>query len=380
MRRDLRVVWIPLVAGAVACHCGCTDRTRVDNSAIPENILEIEQRVEVAPSDATGKLDIDTLKPDDIIVAVNGYPLTKKAFDDIVRMKAISVMREKGMNQLVGQKIVEDFRVNYPRTFIGQRLMIDNAMDLGVITKESVRKHVKGKVEELCSKRGKQVGDILKGFPGDKKYFFYELGASFAEGELIEKKIPPKFIVNDDFVTNVQHQVELENAAMAKTNELLKARLADWRVQILEKKLDFEKVAAKYSVDSPNSDEADGFWGEFEEQGMDDPGVAAAVFALPKAGAISEVLEDDNGYHLVKVLSIIPAERNDNGRIVVNERRRLSHIYFEKFPIIIRQTNKEMFKDLQMQMQMRAVNEYVANLQTNSTYKVVYPHGVLDYR
>ena len=107
---------------------------------------------------------------------------------------------------------------------------------------------------------------------------------------------------------------------------------------------------------------------------MDDAKVAAAVFALRK-NAISDVIEDDNGFHLVKVLDVKPAVKDESGKVVKDEVRKLSHLYIEKEPVLIRESKIELTNDLKYQMQIQAVNEYVTGLLTNGSHRIVYPHG-----
>jgi parvulin-like peptidyl-prolyl isomerase len=107
---------------------------------------------------------------------------------------------------------------------------------------------------------------------------------------------------------------------------------------------------------------------------MESKQVQAVAFSL-REGEVSDPVEDEDGVHLVKVLKIIPPERNAKGRVICDEVRRLSHIYVEKEPQIIAQTNESMFKDMEQQMQLQAIDRYVEFLRTNGVNRVEYPHG-----
>ena len=313
---------------------------------------------------------IAEMSADDVIVAVNGYPLTKRAYDDFMELRLASINKTKGMTPLVANQMMDEYRVNYVKTFIAQRLLIDEAFKLGVVTEGEVLSAVERRLKEDARKRGKKVADTIKDVNGKDNYLFYELSASYTMDKFIAEKIPPALEVTPEFVAAVQEQVTKDNADAQATNAFLKARLAAYRGQILAKELDFTSAAKAVS----QAGEEDGIWGEFEEGEMDDPGVQAKVFAL-KEGEVSDVLEDENGLHIVKVLSVTPAVKNDSGRVVARERRKLAHIYLEKVPLLIRLDDIKMSADLKMQMQMQAVNAYVTGLSTNNVNKIEYPNG-----
>ena len=347
--------------GLVGCHR--------DDFALTWDMTTLAEH-SAMPLATNAPLSIAVMKPTDVILAVNGYPLTKQAYEDFMELKLRGLRESKDANELVIQKQMDEIRITYIKNFIGQRLLVDNAFELGVVTTNEVVAAVEKKLKENARKRGKTVAQLLKKFAGKERYYLYELCVAEITDRLISKKIPPKSVVDKDFVKAVQDQVAKENVKADKQNAQLKARLADYRKQILDKKLDFLKVAHSLETD----DAGEGVWGEFEEGDMDDPGIQAKVFAL-KEGDVSEVLEDDNGYHLVKVLKVTPPEKNEKGRVITRERRKLAHLYLEKAPLIIRQGDIQMTADLKHQMQIQAVNEYVTGLSTNAATRIEYPHG-----
>ena len=355
---------------------GCDNGpAEVDDFELQGNILELASRSEVPY--ATGKpMSIDQMADTDVIVAVNGYPLTKLIFDDI------SVAYAKGLsdngidNQMVLGRKLEEYQKTYINKFIGQRILVDAAFAQGVVTTNQVMDHVRDKLREIAKAKKKSTAQIVKGYAPFERYFVYDLAISYVMSRMIEEKIPTLAKVDDNFVKAVQDEVSRMNDAAQTTNDLIKARLESWRGQIIENKIDFASVVREFSMDTEwkRNDPKDCAWGEFEESDMDDPVVASAVFALRK-GEISDVLEDENGYHLVKVLDIRPPETNEEGRIVQKERRLLSHVYIQKEPLLIRQSDALMMTDVKWQMQAQAINRYIAAQITNGTTRVEYPHG-----
>ena len=351
--------------------CG-KQKVSLTGVSIPSNPLELEVR-NLTLADKNGVvLDVASLQPEDVIVAINGYPLTKKVYDDYLVIKAKGLMEDKRTNQLVAQKVLEEYRKSVIRTFVGQRLMVDNAFELGLVTTNAVVDHVRSKIAEAVAAKKISADVWQKSLGFDPKYLYYETALALAMSKVIDAKISSYDEVDEKFAQAVQRQVESDNAASVRTKEMIRARLVDWKQQIEAKKLDFAKVVKTFSQ---ADDSENGVWGTFEEGEMDDKRIEAAVFALKK-GQISNVLEDEDGFHLVKVIDVIPPEKNESGRIVSRERRTLSRVYLEKYPLIIRQSDKEMLTDLRQQFRVREINAYIAKLQTNGVNKVVYPNGI----
>lgn len=362
----LTVPFLSVALIGTVIQLGCSNQ---DNfKLIPEEI-ELETRTQESFPTNSAKI-IAAMASNDVIVAVNGYPLTKEAFDTMVELKFKEILQMKNMNQIAADQRLDEFKRHCPNNFILQRLLVDNAYQLGVVTTNEVLGAIEDMLKKDADRINKSVRDYRKRFLGKDKYFLYERAVSYVMNKLIAKKIPPKATVNEEFTAAVRNQVKKDNFEASKTNELIRARLDGWRNQILSGKSDFLKVAKFLEGDA----KGDGIWGTFEEQEMDDPEIAAAAFALKKGG-ISAVLEDDNGFHVVKVLEIMPAEKDANGAVVVREKRKLSHLYVEKIPLMLEESDVQLTADLKNQMQIQAINEYAAALMTNGCNRVEYPNG-----
>jgi hypothetical protein len=317
---------------------------------------------------------VEEMKGRDVIVCVNGYPLFKETYDKLIYLKSENLAKQK-YNNFVSQKLLDEYRTDCVKIFVAQRLMVDDALRLNIVTTNDVSKKVIESLKANAERKNVSVQEYLESLGERKYFFFYETAVSYVMRELVKVRIPPLLNVDDSFVQDVKKQVSIENASANASNEFCRTRLQSWRGQILEKKIDFGKISSLVSSKSEYSFVGEnGFWGEFEVGSMDSPEIERGVFKLP-LGGISDVLEDENGFHLVKVLDIKPQQMSLAGKVEVPETRKLAHIYIEKVPVIITQTDAEMFRDLKEQMQTRAVNRYVLNLMTNGANKVEYPHG-----
>lgn len=327
------------------------------------------RRADAFPTNAPKK--IATMAPDDVIVAVNGYPLRKRVYDDLMELKQQGLLKQKDMNNLAAEQMMDDYRMRYVTFFQAQRMLVDEAFRQNIVTTNEVMGEILRRLKKEAKRRGITIEKSLKPYGKARKYIFQDLFTSIVIDKFVALKIPPKREVDERFVQAVQDQVTKDNESAAATNANIVAYLNGWRKQIMEGKMDFIEVAKRFAGES---DADDGIWGSFEEGDMDDPKVEAAVFSLPK-GAISDVLEDFNGYQLVKVLDITPAETNEKGRVVSKEIRKLSRVYVDKVPVLERVNNVKMTSELKRQMQLQTVDEYVTFLSTNGTTRIEFPNG-----
>ena len=352
---------------------GCTKEGESGKVHFSGDFCELEKRHE-GPFPSGKETIVDALQPEDVLVAVNGYPLTKKTFDEVMVLKAKQLTNVKGSNQAYLNNQLADFRRNYIPLFVNQRLLIDRARELSVIPKEELERRVNDIVEKQAKARKMTVEKFMRTFPGDFKYFLYETAARLLMNSIVAKHIPPVGEVSDGLVAAFQKSIEEDNAATVKTNEMKRVQMQEWKRDLLAKKVTFEELAKKYNEDEYADEDQPGYWGEFERGQIEDKRVQSAVFSL-KPGEISDPVEDDEGYHLLKVLSVKAPERNDKGRVSQDEMRKVMHIFVKKLPLLIRDTDDILKADLKRQMQIQAINRYLDDLKTNGVTKIEFPHG-----
>lgn len=342
---------------------------------VPDDFLQLSPNATNTQNKTV--LKIASMQPTDVIVRVNESVLTKEAYEKIMLFKAKSLSHKKGMNQYVMEKELDSFRHTYVKMFVAQRLLTDAAFAENIVTTNEVKQFVAETIDRRACATGRSSVEYLKSKGEEARFLIYELAVAYIMDKYVAKRIPPKAEVTPEFIAEVRKQVKLANAEATATNNLIKARLAAWRMQIVSQNEDFLKIAQAVSdpcLDSP-SDES-GVWGEFEMADLQPQELALAVFSLPLNG-ISEVLEDDNGYHVIKVLSITPPVKDVGGKTIESEKRKLSHIYLEKSPLLIEESDFILTNDMKRQMQMQAVSEVVDLLSTNGINKISYPHGLL---
>lgn len=365
-----KVVPLLAVAGTILC-AGCS-REDEDTPRFKGDFCELVPRQE--KFEKGEETVVDALKDGDVLVAVNGYPLTKKMFDEVLLLKAKQIMRRKDANQAYFNNQLADFKKNYIPMFVNQRILMDKARELGVFSQEEIEKLVNDTVKKQAKAAKMSVEKFVKSFPGDFKYYLYETEAMLLMNGIVKKHIPPVGEVDDGLVAAFQKAIDEDNAGITRTNEMKRAKMAEWKQDLVASKVKFEDLAKKYNEDDCADNDNPGYWGEFERGQIDDKHVQSAAFNL-KVGEISDPVEDEEGFHLIKVLSVKAPERNAKGRIIQDETRELMHIYVKKVPLLIRDANDILKADLKRQMQLQAINRYIDDLKTNGVTRIEFPHG-----
>ena len=110
-----RIFWCALtglmMASAFICGCGKeSERTRAEILSEP---LEFEKRIEVKDSGKTKK--IAEMQPDDIIVAVNGYPLRQKDYVRWMQLQYLTIRTQMKNNLQEADKILSSFKSSFRR-------------------------------------------------------------------------------------------------------------------------------------------------------------------------------------------------------------------------------------------------------------------------
>ncbi len=354
----------------VLAVCGCG---RNDNRAsLFQSPLELNARISVKDSRDVKK--IDDMKPDDVIVAVNGYPLLKRDYD-VWTGQLLAMIRKHAKGNLgEAEKYFEQARVQFLDQFIRNRLLIDDARTNNVMDNAALVAKIKAVLEERATANKITADELLSKYGNADRHLIYQIAERELVSELVKQRIPPVTEVDMTFVSNAQAQVTLENNIIGLTNSVRRQMFENWRNEIAAGKLTFDALVEKYGPDGRFEINESGEWETVARGDIDDETIAELVFAAAK-GEILPIQEDDDGIDMIMVSEIIPARRDKEGKIAMSEQRILKRIRMEKEPLFLRQSNDKMFSDLKIQMQLQAIDSYVENLVTNGLNTIVYPHG-----
>ena len=224
--RFLRKVFPLLAIVPMILGTGCS-RTDENAPRFKGDFCELVPRQEKFESGE--ETVVDALKPDDVLVAVNGYPLSKKVFDELMVLKANQLSSRKGANPAYINNQLADFKKNYVPMFVNQRLLMDRARELKLLSKEEIEQLVNEIVQKQAKARKKTVVQFMKSFPADFKYYLYEIEAQILMNKLVKTHIPPVGEITDEVVAAFQKSIDEDNLATTRTNEMKRAQMAEWK-------------------------------------------------------------------------------------------------------------------------------------------------------
>lgn len=359
-----------------AMGCGPGENADGANAVAALPCFELSPRRTDIPNAATPK-KIRDMSPGDVIVAINGTPLTRGMFDAILSIRAEGLKKEGADGAELGKRL-EEFARGYVQNFVAQRLLVDDAFAQGVVTTNDVVRHTEEKLADIAAKKHMDLDALLESFGDFARYYRYEIAISYIMEKLVDERIPPVVKVDEGFIKAVRDQIRAENAAAAATNEQTLADMRAWRKSFLSGELDFGDIARRHPPKTDTDTRNCGYWGTFKKGELDDDKVDEAAFSL-KEGEISDIIDGDNEYMMLKVLSVVPEGKDAAGIATNSEQRAVAAIAIDKVPFTVEDEDDVLSRDLQGQMQAQAVNAYLTNLLTNGLNKVVYPNGKMIF-
>ena len=354
--------------------CGCNDKTVCNDLAnLPSFELSGRIQGEIPISKEPKKL-MD-LSRGDVVVAVNGAALTREMFESILAIKSDGLSKERLSSHEIN-KHLEEFAKNYMNFFVAQRLIVDAALCLGTVTTNEVEEHVAETVEKIAASRKIDTKTLIASFGRLERYYKYDMAVSYIVNKFVKENVPPAVKVDDLFVKAVRDQINIERAAAMATNDIYKLQMQQWRNDIVAGKVLFESIAEKHPPEVGEfANGTDGeYVGEFAKGEIGNPQIEAFVFN-GNEGDISDIIEDDATFQVLKIEKIIAPITSTNRSAVVEEKRRVAAIELQKEPLPVDEDHETLVHDLEGQMQVQAVNSYLTNLVTNGANVVVYPFG-----
>lgn len=310
---------------------------------------------------STGKeMSIPEMAPDDIVVAVNGVALTKAEVD--IRLKRYRKM----LNNLRGMQPKErDSRYRiYGKTlissFINEQLFAWEGRKNGVLNEQQLRDIVSSNLIANAKTFRCKVDELDRVMPGGLIPLCNGIEDIAWVKAYIAKEVKIEKVADDGVVSNVLAQIATENRQIDASNRVIRAQLGGIRRQIESGAISFGDAAEKYSAEYIEGNEEKGHWGQFRRKDVQDEALRDAIFALGE-NEMSGILEDDEGYMLVKALQVEP-ESTSFARILL----------LKEQPVVL-QDVRRLKGDIQNQFTTEAIAKRVEELYQHAT--VVFPHG-----
>ena len=365
----MRNIHFLLLLTFIACLSGCSPKAGPDRKIIPD-LTGV--RVNVKETGVEKK--IDELNPDDVVVAVDGIPYTKRMFDE-ERMLLVAQLSKRGMSPQELMSTVSDMAPLFPGHFANRYLLILDAQRLGSPSKDEVQKAYARNLEGLMKSRKATLEQIENAYPSKNKDMMYRKIAEEIYVRLYtSKNIAPVRVVDSNLVAEVKEAIKRSAAESAATNAQILAELKSLSQKLAGNKEAFAAEANKWSAD-PLTAKNGGYIGFAEREQIDNKEVATAIFALKKVGDITEPIVEDDSAFIVQLLSVTPPVTNESGRVVQGEQRELARIYRELEGQVLQMSDEELWKDTDRQMHNQGLLNKINDLATNGVFKVVYPYG-----
>ena len=308
-----------------------------------------------------------SLKGDDVIVSVNGALMTRDRFDLLGKQMLWVLGHDKMMRQRDREQVYKNLMMGSIERFVETQLMLQRARSEKLATADELRQKAEEGVGNFCRRYSVKESQLAESFPGGLDEVRKDAEDAWWVNSYIVKHAIKGKPVTDEVVTNILRDIEAENAAVAATNAAIKALLERVRADIVSGAASFDEMADKHSDDEHRG--PGGSWGVFRRSDLPDSDL---IFDLAE-GSVSDVLEDDDTYYIVRVDAKTPAQRNAEGKLVVPESVELSRIQQAKDEYTILAHVDSLKADLQRQMDDLAVKADIERLAAEAD--IVYPHG-----
>jgi peptidyl-prolyl cis-trans isomerase C len=242
-----------------------------------------------------------TIPPNKVVATVNGSPITMAEVELVLKKagpKATAPteaqrreMQQEALTMLIDDQLMRDFlRKKGPK------------VDLQDVNKQMAElveglKKEKKTLDEYLKEQNQTEAQLRADIEGWLQW------NAFVKAEVSDAELKKYYDGNKDFfdrvVVRASHIVVRVSPEATKDqqNEVV-AKLQAWRKEIVEGKLEFAKAAKEHSqcTSAPNG----GDIGFFPRKLAVEEPFAKAAFAL-KVGEMSDVVQTDFGYHLIKV-------------------------------------------------------------------------------
>jgi foldase protein PrsA len=236
-----------------------------------------------------------------VVAKISGEEIKKEEFNKMFNIFKTQYEQQFGTEvwdqEVEGRKFGDIAREKLLDMLIDEKLQLKRAADLGIVTTDDeVNKEIENARKYFDSEE--KFNEFLKGQGIDLEYFKGSVKKDLTINKLIDK-LTENIAVTDEELKDYYdtHQDEFTSVKashiLLDTKEEAEKMLA--RVKAGE---DFAELAKQYSKD-PSAKENSGDLDYFRHGDMVEP-FEKAAFAL-KPGEISEIVQTDFGFHIIKV-------------------------------------------------------------------------------
>lgn len=244
---------------------------------------------------------IEEMEPDDVIVAVNGVALTRRAYDGMLDRMVDTYGKARPSSTLADLK---NYRASRERLlideFVTKEVLVQEARRRGLTPSAQDLAVIEGMMAKRAKLEGKTTAQYLKSLdPAVAERMRKDMMDQALIRTLRQAEFGDRLRVTAAELQEARDRVSRYNGICEATNALVKAR-ADAVCARLRKGEDFSVVAKEVSEERETAEQG-GFWGEFTREEIEDETLRSAAFSLP-VGAVSEPFDTSEGLVIIKVL------------------------------------------------------------------------------
>jgi len=242
------------------------------------------------------------MEQDDVIVRVNGTPLTRAGFDQVLFMhEALHKLNKPGAQPQEIMHILNQQRRTVVGEFITREVMLQEAARRKITPADEARAVNQPSIRALEARHKKSMDEICRSMGASGVLFRQRLEEDVMIHALRLDEFGDRMRVTDadvgEFYTKYNEYLE----KCAATNALVMARgrlFREWLDAGAGE--DFAALADRFS-EFLHEDDPGGLWGEFTLVEIDDPAVRKAAEELP-VGGVGGPFDTEEGMLLIKVL------------------------------------------------------------------------------
>lgn len=311
-------------------------------------------------------MPVPRMKDDDVIVAVNGICLTKRMLDDSLLAYDWHLGQDRRIRGNQRQTMYRNYGRRLIPSFVDSQALLWEAREKCHLEYTNVVAVAETNVIRNAKSYGMTPEQYDQRVPGGNNAVRAAAEQLLWREAYLTQVFKPTTVITSRDVAQVLAQIDAENAEIAASNAVVRARLEKIRTRIVTGGEDFGKLADEFGEDAMQAKDGTGTWGDISPSDVTGDDTAEKMFAL-KAGQVSGTLEDDEGYFIVKALA--DPTKDEDGKMSI----KLARIWMAKTPLVVLADASSLKKDMQQQINDRELGKHIAELRKKVT--VVYPHG-----
>lgn len=312
---------------------------------------------------------IAEMAPADVIVSVDGVPLTKRAHEEILdRMEA--TFRAANAKGSIAE--LKSFRSMKERT------LVDEFVVKEVLLQEARRRGLKASAEDVAAvgealgRRAKLEGKTPEKYlqsmePASADRIRRELAEQALIRALRRAQFGDRLQITDADLQETRARIARYNQMCEATNALVKAR-AESVCARLKSGEDFAAVSREVSEDRKTAEKG-GLWGDFSRAEIEDKALREAAFSLP-VGAVSEPFDTEEGLVIIKVLG---RSGNDSLAAASSATVKLGRIFLQLGEFRQAPDDSQLRKELEVRRLEELQRDFIPALIAKS--RVEFPNG-----